>query len=49
MLLGAAWAAFFWGGYYIAKKAVAHGSQAKPAEVAERASQTGQNKEAHHH
>jgi hypothetical protein len=49
VLLGAAWAVFFWGGYYIAKRAVAHGSHATPSEVAERESQSGHDKEAHHH
>jgi hypothetical protein len=49
VLLGAAWAVFFWGGYYIAKRAVAHGAQANHAEVADRASESGRNEEAHHH
>jgi hypothetical protein len=47
--LGAAWALFFWGGYYLAKRAVAHAAHASPREVAERASQAERNNEVHHH
>jgi hypothetical protein len=47
--LGAAWALFFWGGYYLAKRGVSHGAPTAAAAVADRASQSGHNEEAHHH
>ncbi len=47
--LGAAWALFFWGGYYLAKRGIVHASIASKTELADRASQSSHSKEVHHH
>lgn len=49
VLLGAAWSLLFWGGYYLAKRGVAHSAHSTHAEVAERGSQTGHDTKVPHH